>query len=96
MTARTTHGGDRPKTIALSGERSHMTTPLTNTLRREIYVADVAYRVAMTAEGVTLVRKGARKAITHTWEDLLASPHPPSEKLDAHHSNGSFSLSKNW
>jgi hypothetical protein len=53
-----------------------MTTPLTNALKREIYVADVAYRVTMTAEGVTLVRKGARKAITHSWADLLASPQP--------------------
>jgi hypothetical protein len=56
-----------------------MTTPLTNALKREIYVADVAYRVTMTAEGVTLVRKGARKAITHSWEELLASPQPPAD-----------------
>jgi hypothetical protein len=33
----------------------------------------------MTAEGVTLVRKGARKAITHSWEDLLASPQPQAD-----------------
>lgn len=53
-----------------------MTTPLTNALKREIYIAGVAYRVTMTAEGITLVRKGARKAITHSWEDLLAAPQP--------------------
>ena len=36
-----------------------MTTPLTNALKREIYIAGVAYRVTMTAEGLTLARKGA-------------------------------------
>ncbi|MFN8860694.1 MAG: helix-turn-helix domain-containing protein [Gemmatimonadaceae bacterium] len=53
-----------------------MTTPLTNALKREVYIAGVTYRVTMTAEGLTLVRKGARKAITHTWEELLGESQP--------------------
>jgi hypothetical protein len=53
-----------------------MTTPLTNALKREVYIAGVAYRVTMTAEGITLVRKGARKAISHTWEELLGESQP--------------------
>ncbi|WP_439642635.1 helix-turn-helix domain-containing protein [Gemmatimonas sp.] len=53
-----------------------MTTPLTNALKCEVYIAGVAYRVTMTAEGLTLVRKSARKAITHTWEDLLGESQP--------------------
>lgn len=51
-----------------------MTTPLLNTLKREVHVAGVSYRVALTPDGLTLARKGSRKAITHTWEELAASP----------------------
>lgn len=50
-----------------------MTTPLLNTLKREVHVAGVPYRVELTPSGVSLTRKGARKSITHTWEELVSS-----------------------
>lgn len=50
-----------------------MTTPLVRPLTREILIGGTAYRVALTADRLTLTPKGRRKgAIEVTWDELIA------------------------
>jgi hypothetical protein len=49
-----------------------VTTPLVKPLTREILVSGTAYKVTITAEHLKLVRKGGRRGIEITWDDLLA------------------------
>lgn len=48
-----------------------MTTPLVKALTREILVSGTAYKVTIAADRLTLRRKGARKALEVTWDDVL-------------------------
>src|SRR6476661_680988 len=50
-----------------------MTTPLIKPLSREVLVAGTAYRVTIAADQLTLTRKGGRKGVTLTWEEVLAA-----------------------
>jgi hypothetical protein len=49
-----------------------MTTLLSNPLAREILLGDQAYKVVISAEGVRIARKGARKGAGLKWDALLA------------------------
>ncbi len=60
-----------------------MTTPLSNALKREIYVAGNPYRVTLTSEGLTVVRKGGQKGIAYSWEELLSKSEAARESQDA-------------
>ena len=47
-------------------------TPLDKPLRRELQVADVAYTLTISPEGLKLVEKGKRKGIELAWEALVS------------------------
>ncbi len=52
-----------------------MTTPLVKPITREVLVDGASYKVTMTPEHLRLVRKGGRKGVEISWDDLLAFEH---------------------
>lgn len=52
-----------------------MTTPLVKPITREVLVTGTSYKVTMTSEHLKLVRKGGRKGVEISWDDLLAFEH---------------------
>jgi len=53
-------------------EADLVTTPLVKPISREVLVSGAAYKATMTTEHLTLVRKGGRRGVQITWDDLLA------------------------
>ena len=49
-----------------------MTTPLIKSLSREVLVAGAAYRVTIAVDRLVVTRKGARKGIELSWDDILS------------------------
>lgn len=52
-----------------------MTTPLVKSITREVLVSGAAYKVTMTAEHLKIVRKGGRKGVEISWDDLINFEH---------------------
>ncbi len=46
-------------------------TPLDKPLRRELEIADHHYTLTIDPLGLKLTRKGHRKGVTMTWQDLI-------------------------
>jgi hypothetical protein len=60
-----------------------MTTLLLNALKREIYIGGHPYRVTLTTEGITVVRKGGQKGVAYSWEEFLANREAAMESRDS-------------
>ena len=53
-----------------------MTTPLVKPITREVLVSGAAYKVTIAAEHLKIVRKGGRKGVEISWDDLINFEHP--------------------
>ena len=58
-----------------------MTTPLVKAITREVLVSGAAYKVTMTAEHLKIVRKGGRKGVEISWDDLINFEHRSSADI---------------
>lgn len=57
-----------------------MAAILDKQIKREVQIEGVAYTLRLDGEGVTVVRKGARKGFTVTWASLVEGS--PQRQLD--------------
>lgn len=57
-----------------------MAAILDKQIKREVQIEGVAYTLKLDGEGVTVVRKGARKGFTVTWASLVEGS--PQRQLD--------------
>jgi hypothetical protein len=58
-----------------------MATPLTKPIVRMIEHDGIAYKVVLSGDGVRITKKGGRRAISLSWDDLLSANEPPAEEL---------------